>query len=57
MLLDTHVLLWALGDMEPRAPFDRLLIAQALTEPAWLYTADKLLVRYEGPVRLLDAAS
>ena len=40
-----------------RDPFDRLLIAQALTEPAWLYTSDKLLVRYEGPVRLLDAAS
>src|SRR5207302_2057183 len=29
-----------------RDPFDRLLIAQALTEPARLYTADPQLVRY-----------
>ena len=38
-------------------PFDRLLIAQALTEPAWLYTADKQMAHYEGPVRLLTARS
>lgn len=40
-----------------RDPFDRLLIAQALTEPAWLYTADKQLAHYEGPLRLLEARS
>ena len=38
-------------------PFDRLLIAQALTEPAWLYTADKQMARYEGPLRILDDVS
>jgi PIN domain nuclease of toxin-antitoxin system len=36
-----------------RDPFDRLLLAQALSEPAWLYTADRQLTRYEGPVRHL----
>ena len=40
-----------------RDPFDRLLIAQALIEPAWLYTADKQMAHYEGPLRLLDAVS
>ena len=34
-------------------PFDRLLLAQALVEPAWLYTADKQLARYDGPLRHL----
>jgi PIN domain nuclease of toxin-antitoxin system len=34
-------------------PFDRLLLAQALVEQAWLYTADKQLARYNGPLRLL----
>ena len=43
--------------MHHKDPFDRLLIAQALTEPAWLYTADKQMARYEGPVRLLNAGS
>lgn len=35
-------------------PFDRLLLAQALVEPAWLYTADKQLARYDGPLRHLS---
>ena len=35
-------------------PFDRLLLAQALVEPAWLYTADKQLARYDGPLRFLN---
>lgn len=34
-----------------RDPFDRLLIAQALTEPALLYTADAQLVSYSDLVR------
>jgi PIN domain nuclease of toxin-antitoxin system len=29
-----------------RDPFDRLLVAQAMTEPATLYTADALLAAY-----------
>jgi PIN domain nuclease of toxin-antitoxin system len=29
-----------------RDPFDRLLVAQAITEPAMLYTADARLLRY-----------
>ena len=31
-------------------PFDRLLLAQAITCPAWLYTADRQLQSYPGPV-------
>ena len=32
-------------------PFDRLLLAQALTEGVTLVTADAQLARYRGPVR------
>jgi PIN domain nuclease of toxin-antitoxin system len=32
-------------------PFDRLLLAQALTEGITLVTGDSLLARYAGPVR------
>lgn len=32
-------------------PFDRLLLAQALTEGVTLLTADDQLARYSGPVR------
>jgi PIN domain nuclease of toxin-antitoxin system len=32
-------------------PFDRLLLAQAIVNQAWLYTADQQLARYGGPVR------
>jgi PIN domain nuclease of toxin-antitoxin system len=32
-------------------PFDRLLLAQALTEGVILVTGDALLARYPGPVR------
>lgn len=32
-------------------PFDRLLMAQALTEGMTLVTADKVLSRYPGPIR------
>lgn len=37
-----------------RDPFDRLLLAQALFEPAWLITADAVLAQYEGPVRFIS---
>ena len=32
-------------------PFDRLLIAQAITEPVFFLTADRLLLRYSELVR------
>lgn len=32
-------------------PFDRLLLAQAMTEGMTLVTADKVLSRYPGPIR------
>jgi PIN domain nuclease of toxin-antitoxin system len=32
-------------------PFDRLLLAQALSEGITLLTADAQLTRYKGPVR------
>lgn len=34
-------------------PFDRLLVAQAMTEGITLLTADALVARYPGPVRLV----
>ena len=36
-----------------RDPFDRLLVAQAITDPARLYTADALLPRYSDSVVLI----
>jgi PIN domain nuclease of toxin-antitoxin system len=36
-----------------RDPFDRLLVAQALAEPAQFLTADPLLLRYSELVRLI----
>ena len=43
------------ADLPPhhRDPFDRLLVAQAMAEPAWLYTADPLLPPYSDLVRLI----
>lgn len=43
------------GSLPPlhRDPFDRLLIAQALTEPARLYTADPALPAYSELVTLV----
>jgi PIN domain nuclease of toxin-antitoxin system len=38
-----------------RDPFDRLLIAQAMAEPAIFYTADADLPAYSDLVRLIDA--
>lgn len=35
-------------------PFDRLLVAQALHEPALLYTADRMLQQYSELVRRFD---
>ena len=36
-----------------RDPFDRLLVAQAMSEPVHLYTADSLLPPYTDLVRLV----
>jgi PIN domain nuclease of toxin-antitoxin system len=36
-----------------RDPFDRLLVAQATVERITLLTADPVLARYPGPVRLI----
>ncbi len=33
-----------------RDPFDRLLIAQAMSEGAVLVTADRRIARYPGPI-------
>jgi PIN domain nuclease of toxin-antitoxin system len=43
------------ADLPPhhRDPFDRLLVAQAMAEPAQLYTADALLLPYSELVRLI----
>ena len=42
-------------DLEPlhHDPFDRLLIAQALCEPARLLTADRVISRYNAPIDLM----
>ena len=36
-----------------RDPFDRILLAQAMTEPVHLYTVDRKLVPYSSLVRLI----
>jgi PIN domain nuclease of toxin-antitoxin system len=33
-------------------PFDRIIVAQAMTEPAYLYTVDRKLERYSHFIRL-----
>jgi len=34
-------------------PFDRIIVAQAMTEPAHLYTVDRALTRYSDLVRVI----
>jgi PIN domain nuclease of toxin-antitoxin system len=43
------------ADLPPlhKDPFDRLLLAQAISEGILLLTADARLARYPGPVRLV----
>jgi len=45
----------AVGRLPPlhKDPFDRILIAQAEIEGAELLTADPMVARYPGPIRLL----
>ncbi|AEG43123.1 type II toxin-antitoxin system VapC family toxin [Isoptericola variabilis] len=35
-------------------PFDRLLIAQAITTGATLVTSDRTIARYQGPIKLVS---
>jgi PIN domain nuclease of toxin-antitoxin system len=39
--------------MHHRDPFDRILLAQAITEPVHLYTVDRKLVPYSSLVVLV----
>ena len=36
-----------------KGPFDRLLLAQAVSEGMVLLTTDKILAKYEGPISLV----
>jgi PIN domain nuclease of toxin-antitoxin system len=73
LLLDTHILLWALAEpkkipkqtrsahavhvarlpLHHRDPFDRLLVAQAILEPARLVTVDGPLRQYSDLVDIV----
>lgn len=37
-----------------RDPFDRMLVAQALSDGLTLLTADRMLAEYVGPIRLVE---
>lgn len=52
-LLSHHVI--ALDSLPPihKDPFDRLLVAQAVVEGITLLTADSVVAKYPGPVRLV----
>jgi len=52
-ILSDHVV--ALDSLPPihRDPFDRLLVAQATVEGITLLTADSVVAKYPGPVRLV----
>ena len=41
----------ALPAIHRRAPFDRMLVAQALIEGVTLVTSDEIVARYPGPIR------
>ena len=49
----THAVALALLPHLHKDPFDRLLIAQAQVEGITLLTADEVVGRYSGPIRLL----
>ncbi len=50
-ITSTHAL--AVGALPPihRDPFDRILIAQAISEGITLLTADAVVAKYPGPIR------
>jgi PIN domain nuclease of toxin-antitoxin system len=37
-----------------RDPFDRILVAQAISEGVLLLTLDRIVAQYPGPIRLLQ---
>jgi PIN domain nuclease of toxin-antitoxin system len=45
----------AAGSLPPihKDPFDRIMIAQSIAEDCILITSDRMLARYDAPVRLL----
>ena len=45
----------AIANLPPlhKDPFDRMLVAQAITEGFTLLTADQLVAQYPGPIRLV----
>lgn len=49
----THALAAATLPSLHKDPFDRMLIAQAITEPLHLVTTDRLLAEYSGLVKLV----
>ena len=52
-IISDHVV--ALDSLPPihKDPFDRILVAQAIVEGVTLLTADSLLTRYPGPIRIV----
>lgn len=52
-VLAAHAARVAARDRHPSAPCDRLPVAQALTEPVHLLTADAALRRYREPVTVI----
>jgi PIN domain nuclease of toxin-antitoxin system len=52
-ILSEHVV--AIDSLPPihKDPFDRLLVAQAMVEGTTLLTADPVVARYPGPLRLI----
>lgn len=51
-VLEHHALLAGTLDWEHRDPFDRMLVAQALSEGLTLLTADRAVQRAPGPATL-----
>ena len=56
ILLDTHIALWAIAELphHHQDPFDRLLIAQAMTEPMRLMTHDTQIQKYGSMVLMVS---
>lgn len=49
----THAIATSSLALVHRDPFDRILIAQAITEGIELLTSDPIVARYDGPIRLV----
>jgi PIN domain nuclease of toxin-antitoxin system len=54
VLLDTHITLWAAArELHHNDPFDRMLVAQAISEPLRLLTHDRTLLQYGDCVQFV----